>query len=76
MKTYLLTSLLALTAVAAPLAEPQSETGASGPCKNVTLIFARGTTETGNMGFTVGPSLAIQMRAVFGATNVAVQGVD
>jgi cutinase len=47
-----------------------------GVCKPVTLIFARGTTEPGNMGSVVGPPLATSMQAAFGADKVAVQGVD
>ncbi|RDI80146.1 hypothetical protein Vi05172_g9898 [Venturia inaequalis] len=70
--------LFLTTTLSSPLPSPypQSESQASGPCKKVALIFARGTTETGNMGFTVGPSLARQLRSTYGATNVAVQGVD
>jgi cutinase len=42
----------------------------------VTLIHARGTTETGNLGTTVGPALAAALRQTMGANNVAVQGVN
>jgi cutinase len=76
MKAPFVLSLLILGAVAAPAPLPQSESQASGPCKKITLIFARGTTETGNMGITVGPSLAKQLRSVYGNADVAVQGVD
>jgi cutinase len=76
MKALFVLSLLILWAVATPTPLPQSESQASGPCKKITLIFARGTTETGNMGITVGPSLAKQLRSVYGTTNVAIQGVD
>jgi cutinase len=41
----------------------------------MTLIFARGTTEQGNMGSIVGPPLADAMIALMGADQVAVQGV-
>ena len=47
----------------------------NGVCKPVTLIHARGTTETGNMGQTVGPALSMAMKAAF-PNQVAVQGVD
>lgn len=78
MRSLHLLSLFLFGALAAPapMPAPQSESQASGPCKKVALIFARGTTETGNMGITVGPSLARQLRSVYGYTNVAVQGVD
>lgn len=43
-------------------------------CSAVTLIFARGTTEKGNMGTCVGPSLASSLREKI--PSLAVQGVD
>jgi len=45
------------------------------PCKALTLIFARGTTELGNMGSVVGPPFATALVADIGVSNVAVQGV-
>jgi len=47
-----------------------------GACKPVTLIFARGTTEPGNLGTVVGPPLAAAMKSALGDDKVAVQGVD
>ena len=47
----------------------------SGVCKPVTYIFARGTTEIGNMGSTVGPALQRALESAFGQNNVATQGV-
>jgi cutinase len=43
-------------------------------CSDVTLIFARGTTEVGNMGTCVGPQLAVALRAQI--PSLSVQGVD
>jgi cutinase len=43
-------------------------------CSAVTLIFARGTTEVGNMGTCVGPDLAAELRKVI--PSLSVQGVD
>ncbi|KAK5098511.1 hypothetical protein LTR70_002724 [Exophiala xenobiotica] len=48
----------------------------NGPCRNVTVLFARGTTESGNIGSLVGPALESALDARLGATNVAFQGVD
>ena len=45
-------------------------------CKPVTLLFARGTTEEGNMGSLVGPSLAKALGLAVGEDSLAVQGVD
>lgn len=48
----------------------------SGTCKDVTYIFARGTTEQGNMGSTVGPALKTKLEAAIGADKLATQGVN
>ena len=48
----------------------------SGICKPLTLIFARGTTEQGNIGSIVGPPFVLALQNAFGADNVAVQGVN
>ncbi|OMP82316.1 Cutinase, partial [Diplodia seriata] len=45
-------------------------------CKAATLIFARGTTETGNMGSVVGPGFASSLKEQLGDGKVAIQGVD
>ncbi|KGO75671.1 Cutinase [Penicillium italicum] len=44
-------------------------------CKEYTFIFARGTTEPGNMGTVIGPPLAMQLNSLTG-NKVTVQGVD
>lgn len=48
----------------------------SGPCKPVTVIFARGTSEAGNVGSIAGPPFFNALGARIGYGNVAVQGVD
>jgi len=90
MKSFFITCLAATSAFAAPLAAPQfggfpsfgGGLGSStkndvinGVCKPVTYIFARGTTEIGNMGSTVGPALEKALESAFGQNNVATQGV-
>ncbi|RDH32135.1 cutinase-domain-containing protein [Aspergillus welwitschiae] len=47
----------------------------SGSCKKVTFIFARGTTEIGNMGTVVGPEVASELATLTG-NQVTVQGVN
>jgi len=47
----------------------------NGPCKAVTFIFARGSTESGNMGTIVGPQTCADLKSALGADVVACQGV-
>ncbi|KAH6692730.1 cutinase [Plectosphaerella plurivora] len=48
------------------------------PCRAVTLIYARGTTQAGNVGDSaaVGPVFFNQLASRIGTANLAVQGVD
>jgi len=52
-----------------------TENGASG-CKDMTVIFARGTTESGNVGLVTGPPFFDALSAMIGANSVSVQGVE
>ena len=45
-------------------------------CKAITVIFARGTTESGNVGSLAGPPFFDALSKVVNASNLAVQGVD
>ncbi|KAI1424742.1 cutinase-domain-containing protein [Xylaria sp. FL1777] len=45
-------------------------------CRPIIFVFAKATYEPGNLGFTIGPTLSNALKAVFGVTNVATQGVD
>lgn len=63
---------------------PQSSNGGSTEngvtdkncCTDLTLIFARGTGEFGNMGSVIGPPMAKSLRTKLGDGKVTVQGVD
>ncbi|PLB44878.1 putative cutinase [Aspergillus steynii IBT 23096] len=81
----ILIGALATLAVASPIAEPDHSLEArqlmdsndlqSGQCKDVTFIFARGSTEMGNMGTVIGPPTCSGLKAKLGAGKVACQGV-
>ena len=45
-------------------------------CRPITVIFARGTIELGNVGSLAGPPFFNALDLEVGASNVAVQGVD
>lgn len=45
-------------------------------CAAITIIFARGTVELGNVGELAGPPFFNALDALVGDSNVAVQGVD
>ncbi|KKY15688.1 putative cutinase precursor [Phaeomoniella chlamydospora] len=48
----------------------------NGVCKAVTVIFARGTFEAGNVGLLAGPPFFDALQKLIGSDNLAVQGVD
>ena len=88
--TNLILPLLAATASALPAVLPQNKAQLStrqslavtrndlvdGECKPVTIIFARGTLELGNVGSLAGPPFFNALGAIIGFSNIAVQGVD
>lgn len=53
-----------------------TQNGLSGPCKAVTVIFARGTSEIGNVGSVTGPPFFQALGNKIGNEQLAVQGVD
>lgn len=48
----------------------------NGVCAPVTIIFARGTLELGNVGSLAGPPFFNALADIIGSQNLAVQGVD
>ncbi|KAH8702379.1 putative cutinase [Talaromyces proteolyticus] len=48
----------------------------SGSCAEYTLIFARGTSEPGNMGVLVGPPLVWALQDIVGTSGLTIQGVN
>ena len=47
-----------------------------GPCTTYTVIFARGTTEPGNVGILVGPPFFDALRSLVGTSALTIQGVN
>ena len=45
-------------------------------CKAITVIFARGTTEPGNVGILVGPPFFDALRSSVGTSALTIQGVN
>ncbi|TKA68140.1 hypothetical protein B0A55_06949 [Friedmanniomyces simplex] len=82
MKLYLTLSLATL-ALANPITKRQylgqtteNQLTDGTPCRAITILFARGTTEEGNVGTLAGPPFFQAVVNKVGASNVAVQGVD
>ncbi|PLN79673.1 putative cutinase [Aspergillus taichungensis] len=84
-KSFLIAALATL-AIANPIPEPEAHALVArqglnsndieeGICRPVTLIFARGSTEQGNMGLIIGGPTCAALKAKLGAENVACQGV-
>lgn len=84
MKSFATLALVALAA-ASPIIEERQRGGrvgstatefTDGGCKDIIMLFARGSTETGNMGTICGPQTANAVKAAFGADKVAVEGIE
>ncbi|USW52123.1 Putative cutinase/acetylxylan esterase, alpha/Beta hydrolase, cutinase, serine active [Septoria linicola] len=83
MKIAVLASLLAATAIAAPteMLEARQAVGNTaneleiGACRPLILIFARGSTQPGNLGDNLGPATCNQLKSAYGVSRVACQGV-
>ncbi|KAG8672566.1 separase/separin [Fusarium poae] len=87
MKFSIATALLAATASALPTAQESAlearqlgstrndlKNGNSGSCPGVIFVFARGSTELGNLG-TLGPRVASKLESKYGRNGVWIQGV-
>jgi cutinase len=84
MKTSTFLPLLVALAAATPI-EVRQARGSVGTtateftdagCRPIIMLFARGSTEVGNMGTICGPPTANGLKSAFGSTNVAVEGIN
>ena len=58
------------------MANIQTNQNAASTCAPMTVIFARGTTEPGNVGVVTGPPFFDALTSMLGASAVNIQGVD
>ncbi len=56
--------------------EPTTYNQLGGACTAYTVIFARGTTEPGNVGILVGPPFFDALRSLVGTSALTIQGVN
>ncbi|KAF7923154.1 uncharacterized protein EAE98_007859 [Botrytis deweyae] len=63
--------LLPLSVFAAPTGSIESRA-----CSDVTVIFARGTTEIGTLGTVVGPPFLSALKSALGSSSVTMNGVN
>lgn len=81
MQVFIVVGLAALAATS-PIEPRQNSVGTTskeftqGGCRDIIMLFARGSTEIGNMGIVCGPPTGEGLKENFGAGNVAVEGVD
>jgi cutinase len=76
MKSFAI-ALLPTFTMAALTSMSQNDVVGGGGCKAMTVLFARGTTELGNMGTVAGPPFVSAIGAMMGgAGGVAVQGIE
>jgi cutinase len=74
MKSFGLVLFPTLT-IAALTSISQNDVTGGGGCKAMTVLFARGTTELGNMGSVAGPPFVSAIGGMMGG-DVAVQGIE
>ena len=76
MKSFAPLLVLAPFASAALTSSTQNDVTNGSGCKAMTVLFARGTTEIGNMGTVAGPPFVSSLgKMMGGAQNLAVQGI-
>ncbi|KAF3407627.1 hypothetical protein DPV78_001033 [Talaromyces pinophilus] len=74
--TTILTDFEALLAKLIGVTTTENQLVSGGSCAEYTLIWARGTSEPGNMGVLVGPPLVWALQDVVGTSGLVIQGVN
>ncbi|KAF1950723.1 cutinase-domain-containing protein [Byssothecium circinans] len=72
----ILTPLQQALANAVGIETTKSDLARNAPCADMTLVYARGTTEPGNMGLVTGPPFVDALKKELGTKSLAVQGVE
>ncbi|KAF2653706.1 carbohydrate esterase family 5 protein [Lophiostoma macrostomum CBS 122681] len=72
----ILTPLQQTLADAVGIDTTRTDLAQNAPCADVTVIFARGTTEPGNVGLVTGPPFFDALSKQLGNASLAVQGVE
>ncbi|KAH7026154.1 cutinase [Microdochium trichocladiopsis] len=85
MKTFISILAAASAVVASPVGLANRQLGGTrttvnefttGGCRDIIFLFARGSTEIGNMGTVCGPPTSDGLKAAFGNDAVATEGID
>ncbi|KAF4986086.1 hypothetical protein FDECE_16131 [Fusarium decemcellulare] len=72
----LLTPLQEVLAKSVGIDTSRDDLAQNAPCSDVTVIFARGTTEPGNVGLVTGPPFFDDLTEQLGDRSLSVQGVE
>jgi cutinase len=72
----ILTPLQQGLALAAGVDTTSDDLAQSASCADVTVVYARGTTEPGNVGLVTGPPFLDALKEQLGGRSLAVQGVE
>ncbi|POR31269.1 Cutinase [Tolypocladium paradoxum] len=82
MKSFAAAALAALAVASSPSDDMEIQVGITAHdftdhgCRDVVVLFARGSLEAGNLGSICGPATAQGLRGNFGAERVAVEGIE
>lgn len=82
MKSFVAAALAALAVAGPPGDDMEIQVGITAHdftdhgCRDVVMLFARGSLEAGNLGTICGPAIAQCLKDQFGADRVAVEGIE